>query len=170
MKRIESWKTLINILWLWDFFVFIKMRLFGGLICFCSVSYSSRNHKGPAVGRAVIPACVGLVEAHLVLHLQGRNHAGRWAGPWAEGSWQSCEWGQGNASAAVFYPEGCAGTQCKQIQVLQREICASHEVGTQNLCQSPLQRSCLRKILTPKASTNTISKILSMRGLYSISL
>ena len=82
-------------------------------------------------GEQSLQPCVWLVDAHLMLHIQGRNPAGSWSGPWAAESWQSREWVRGNASTAVFYPEGCAGTQYKQIQVLQREICASHKAGTQ---------------------------------------
>lgn len=44
------------------FFVFTKMKLFGGLICFCSASYSSQNHKGLGAGRAAIPAVCRISE------------------------------------------------------------------------------------------------------------
>lgn len=84
--------------------------------------------------------------------------------PWVS-TWVST----GNALAAVFCPESCAGTHSKQIQVLQREICASCKVRIQNLSQRR-QRSCPRKILIPKASANMVWKIFLTSGLYHPSL
>lgn len=153
------------------FFLFLlKWNFLEGWSVFVLLPTPARTTRVWERGEQPFQLCVGLVNAHLMLPLQGINHNGSWAGWWAAGSWQSHDWVQGNASAAVFYPEGCAGTQYKQIQVLQREICASHRVGAQNISQSFLQRSCPRKILTPKASANMVWKILPIRGLYSISL
>lgn len=116
----------------WDF-----LEGWSVFVLFCTLAGTTRVWEW---GEQSFQPWVGLVDAHLMLHLQGRNHTGSWAGPRAAGSWRSREWTQGKASAAVFYPEGCAGTQYKQIQVLQREICASHKIGTQNLSQSQLTK------------------------------
>lgn len=159
------------------FLLFLLIQNFlEGWSVFCFDSYSIRNHKGLGVGRAGIPSVwisrhpVGVVDTHLMQHPQGRNRAVSWAGPWVAEGRQSHEKMQGNAPAALFYSESCANTQYKQIQVLQEEICTTHKAGTQKLNHSLLQRSCLTKILTLKASTDMVWKTLPMRGLYSTSL
>lgn len=87
-------------------FVFTKVKLSGGLICFCSSSYSSKNHKEGV--RAAIPG-ISVWPPHA-------THSGSTTGQ--------------KTSATLLYSKGCGSTQYKQIYVLQRENYATCKVGT----------------------------------------
>lgn len=108
----EKDKVLEKICWYFvavGLFVFTKVKLSGGLICFWSSSYSSKNQKEGV--RAAIPGMCAISA-----WLPHATHSGSSTGQ--------------KTSATLLYSKGCGSTQYKQIYVLQRENCATCKVGT----------------------------------------
>lgn len=125
------------------------MKLFGELICFYSVSHSGRNHKALWGRGADIPAVCGVsacppsgrtraeivLEAGLDRGLQGADKA-----------MSEC---RRTPQLLYFILRVAAALNINSFKCCKGRS-VPHNVGTQNLIQSLLQRSCHRKKPYPK--------------------